>query len=92
MYPLVNSSAVEYRQQAKALLTNGLKNHGGRPFLVDTGIVEFIILDPKYGMEIRGNPKLDSTSLLQKVSCGSYQYKSHSDLMDQYRFAKIAEK
>jgi hypothetical protein len=68
IYPLVNSSATEYREGAKGLVTKALKEYGGKPFLVDTGIVQFVIIDPKYASEIRGNPKLDSTTLLQKVS------------------------
>lgn len=67
IYPLVNSSATEYREEAKQLVMKAFNDHGGKPFLVDTGIVQFVILDPKYASEIRGNPKLDSTTLLQKV-------------------------
>lgn len=80
IYPLVNSSAAEYRQHAKGLLTKSLKVYGSRPFMVDTGLVHFIILDPKYAMEIRGNPNLDSTTLLQKVSPHTCYLKFNSPL------------
>lgn len=67
-YPVINTSAAEYREHAKSLLTKALEKYDGQPFKVDTGVVQFIILDPKYASELRANPYLDSTTLLQKVS------------------------
>lgn len=71
LYPAVNTSAAEYRKNAKKLVTEGRKTYGGRPFIVDTGVVRFIVIDPAYASEIRSNRTLEATKLLQQVSPSS---------------------
>ncbi|KAK0381100.1 cytochrome P450 [Colletotrichum limetticola] len=64
-FPVINASKNEYLMSGRAMLARGLKEFGGKPFRVNTGLGGgVIILDHSVMPEVRNDARFDSTKFL----------------------------
>ncbi|TDZ32382.1 Cytochrome P450 monooygenase 1 [Colletotrichum spinosum] len=64
-FPVVNKTKNEYLAHGKAMLARGMKDYGGKPFRVNTGLGGgVIILNPGVVPEVRNDHRFDSTKFL----------------------------
>ncbi|KZL64415.1 cytochrome P450 [Colletotrichum tofieldiae] len=64
-FPVINGSKNEYLKNGRAMLARGMKDYGGKPFRVNTGLGGgVIILNPSVMPEVRNDYRFDSTKFL----------------------------
>ncbi|KAF9871751.1 cytochrome p450 [Colletotrichum karsti] len=64
-FPVINGSKNEYLRNGRAMLARGMKEYGGKPFRVNTGLGGgVIILNPTVMPEVRNDQRFDSTKFL----------------------------
>ncbi|KAF6792037.1 cytochrome p450 monooxygenase [Colletotrichum sojae] len=64
LYPAVNKTKEEYLFGADNLIAKGLKEYGGKPFRILTGIDSVTLLGPRFADDIRNDPRLSSSEFL----------------------------
>ncbi|KAL0932736.1 cytochrome p450 [Colletotrichum truncatum] len=64
-FPVINGTKNEYLMNGRAMLARGIKDYDGKPFRVNTGLGEgVIILNPSVLPEVRNDHRFDSTKFL----------------------------